>query len=59
MSFYWCVVHNRVETEKDRCPSQNLLGPYGSEAEARSSVDRIKERERRIEEEDARWSGDH
>ena len=57
MSYYWCTDHSRVETDKDVCPANRVLGPYKSDAEARGALQRIQQRETRLQEEDDRWSG--
>jgi hypothetical protein len=59
MHYYWCTDHNRVETDKEVCPGNRVLGPYKSRAEAEGALQRISERETRFNEEDARWSGDN
>ena len=59
MHYYWCTDHNRVETDKDVCPANRVLGPYKSQAEAERALQRISEREARINDEDARWAGDN
>jgi hypothetical protein len=58
VSYYWCTEHNRVETDADKCPHYNVLGPYDSAEKAAGAVNRIKDREDRISKEDAAWSGD-
>ncbi|MDI1464435.1 hypothetical protein QEZ54_26025 [Catellatospora sp. KI3] len=55
--YFWCVAHHRVETGKDRCPAKNLLGPYGTAAEAEQALQRVQERNEQWDEDDARWSG--
>ncbi len=57
-NYYWCTDHKRVETDADKCPAYSVLGPYDSAAKAEGAINRIKERNDRIDEEDARWSGD-
>jgi hypothetical protein len=57
MSYYWCTDHQRVETDQNVCPGNRVLGPYRTESEARSAIERIRERERIKEEEDRRWHG--
>lgn len=56
-NYYWCTNHHRVETDGDKCAAQDVLGPYSSQREAATAIERIKEREERISEEDARWEG--
>jgi hypothetical protein len=58
MAYYWCLKHNRVETDDDKCSSDNLLGPYPTADDARHGLERLRDRERRLEAEDAAWSGD-
>ena len=39
MEWYWCLIHNRVERGKG-CPNMSRLGPYATEEEAASALDR-------------------
>jgi hypothetical protein len=56
--YYWCLSHHRVETEDDKCPAANRLGPYNSAEEAEHALDRVRERNETWDAEDARWEGD-
>jgi hypothetical protein len=56
--YYWCLSHQRVETDANLCPSVDRLGPYGSAAEAERALDRVRERNEAWDAEDARWSGE-
>jgi hypothetical protein len=56
--YYWCLSHHRVETEDDKCPAVNRLGPYNSAEEAEHALDRVRERNETWDAEDARWEGD-
>jgi hypothetical protein len=53
-AFYWCLRHQRVEPA-GQCRSEDRLGPYATEAEARQWRERHEGRETRWEEEDERW----
>jgi hypothetical protein len=55
--YYWCLSHQRVETESDACPVTKRLGPYDSAAEAARALDRVRERNEAWDAEDARWEG--
>jgi hypothetical protein len=57
-AFYWCLRHNRVETDRNVCPASRTMGPYRSPAEAEQALDRVARRNEQIDAEDARWTGD-
>jgi hypothetical protein len=56
--YYWCLRHNRVETDDNVCAERYRLGPYGSEAEARRALDKVAERNAEWDAEDSRWAGE-
>ena len=56
--YYWCLVHHRVETDEDKCPAKNLLGPYPTREQAEQALQTVQERNEEWEAEDARWSGE-
>ena len=56
--YYWCLRHNRVETDADVCPAASTMGPYGTAAEAEQALARVAERNEQWDAEDARWTGD-
>ena len=56
--FYWCLRHNRVETDQDVCPASMTMGPYRSSAEAEQAVARVAKRQEQLDAEDAQWRGD-
>lgn len=43
MSWYFCLVHQRVEPEL-ACPNDERMGPYATEAEAADALHRARER---------------
>ena len=43
MSWYYCLAHQRVEPEL-ACPNDERMGPYATEAEAASAIERARER---------------
>ena len=43
MSWYYCLVHQRVEPE-DGCPNVERMGPYATEDEARHALEKAAER---------------
>jgi len=57
-AWWWCRYHERVEGADTRCPPEDLLGPYESEADARNWKERVETRNERWEAEDRAWSGD-
>jgi hypothetical protein len=56
--YFWCLRHNRVETDGNVCAERYRLGPYASAAEAERALDRVAERNATWDAEDARWSGE-
>ncbi len=56
--YYWCLRHNRVETEANMCAAVHRLGPYQSASEAERALDRVAERNEEWAAEDARWAGE-
>jgi hypothetical protein len=56
--YYWCLRHNRVETDTNACAAVHRLGPYASTAEAERALERVAERNAEWDAEDARWAGD-
>jgi hypothetical protein len=57
--YYWCLSHQRVETEGTMCPSTDRLGPYASAADATQALDRVRQRNEEWDAEDDRWEGGH
>ena len=43
MSWYYCLVHQRVEPEQG-CPNSERLGPFDTEADAAAALTTAKER---------------
>ncbi len=56
--FYWCLRHNRVETDQDVCPASMTMGPYRSSTEAEQALARVAKRQEQLDAEDAKWRGD-
>ena len=57
--YYWCLSHQRVESEADMCPGRDRLGPYDSAAEAEQAIAKVQERNEAWDAEDERWEGQH
>ena len=51
--FYWCLRHNRVETDRNVCPASMTMGPYRSPTEAEQALDRVAKRNEQLDAEDA------
>ena len=47
--YYWCLRHNRVETDADVCPASKTMG---------QALKRVAERNAQLDAEDARWTGE-
>ncbi|GAB7038043.1 hypothetical protein JCM9534A_26740 [Catenuloplanes indicus JCM 9534] len=56
--FFWCIRHNRVETEPDLCPAKHRIGPFASADDASHALEKVQERNEAWEAEDARWTGE-
>jgi hypothetical protein len=56
--YYWCLRHNRVETDENVCAERYRLGPYATATEAEHALDKVAERNAAWDEEDARWNGE-
>ena len=56
--YYWCLRHNRVETDDNKCAERFLLGPYPTAMEAEHALEKVAERNAEWDAEDARWSGE-
>jgi hypothetical protein len=56
--YYWCLRHNRVESDQDVCPASRTMGPYETRAEAEQALARVAERNERLDAEDAQWNGE-
>ncbi|HEX6970018.1 MAG TPA: hypothetical protein VF174_14585 [Micromonosporaceae bacterium] len=54
--YFWCLRHQRVETDAHRCPAIELLGPYGSPEEAENALERVRQRNEEWDAEDTRWA---
>ena len=57
MRYYWCLKHNRVENDDNKCSEDKLLGPYRTSAEAENALAKVRERNEAWEAEDERWHG--
>jgi hypothetical protein len=42
--WWFCTIHNTVETSDTPCPGKDLLGPYATREEAAHALERVKER---------------
>jgi hypothetical protein len=56
--YYWCLRHNRVETDANVCAERYRLGPYPTAAEAEHALQTVAERNAAWDAEDARWNGE-
>jgi len=55
-SYYYCLVHNTVET-KDGCREADRLGPYASKEEAAHALEKVQERNEEWDN-DPKWNDD-
>jgi hypothetical protein len=56
--YYWCLTHNRVETDRDVCPASMTMGPYENPTEAEQALARVAKRNEQWDADDAHWKGD-
>jgi hypothetical protein len=56
--YYWCLRHNRVETDDNVCAEKYRLGPYPTASEAERALQKVAERNAAWDAEDARWNGE-
>jgi hypothetical protein len=56
--YYWCLKHNRVETDDNKCDESKLLGPYRTRSEAENALTKVRQRNEAWEAEDERWHGE-
>jgi len=56
--YYWCLRHNRVETDADVCPASKTMGPDATRVEAEQALKRVAERNAQLDADDARWTGE-
>lgn len=52
MAYWYNVKTNQVETDQDRSRDEDVMGPYGSEAEAREALTTARSRTEAWDEED-------
>lgn len=57
-NYYWCLKHDRVETDDDKCDVAQLLGPFKTHGEAVNALDTVRRRNEAWEAEDERWAGE-
>lgn len=55
--WYWCLTHQRAETDENRDDPDNSLGPYPSEEAARNWKATTEARNEEWKEQDERWYG--
>ena len=55
--FWFCLKHHTVEP-REGCRNQDRLGPYSTEAEAASALDKVEERNDDWDH-DPKWTGDN
>jgi hypothetical protein len=53
--WWYCLRHKRVESDDDRCPIADLLGPYKTRDEAEHALERAAKRTEDEDERDYRW----
>ena len=56
--WYWCLRHQRVESEDTGCANDQRMGPYPSADAAEHWKDKVESRNEAWDEEDRKWEGD-
>jgi len=54
-TFYFCLEHDRVETEANKCRADNRMGPYPTEEAARNWKSQVEERNDAWDDADEEW----
>lgn len=54
-AFYYCLEHDRVEREADKCRADNRLGPYPTEDAARDWKAQVEARNEAWDDADEAW----
>jgi hypothetical protein len=55
MAFWYNLSTGRVETDEDKSQSDDLMGPYDTEADAANALELARRRTERWDEEDREW----
>ena len=55
---YWCLRHDRLETDDNAGAERDQLGPYAAATQAQRVLENVAERNDQWNAEDARWSGE-
>lgn len=55
MSFWYNVDTGQVETDENRSRGAKIMGPYTTEAEARTALEKARARTEKWDEEDREW----
>ncbi len=58
MAYWYNVNTGKVETEENRGPGENLMGPYATEEEASRALEIAREKTERWDEQDKAWDED-
>jgi len=55
MAFWYNLSTGQVETDESKSQSDDLMGPYDTEADARNALELARRRTERWDEEDREW----
>ncbi|QGN57035.1 methionine aminopeptidase [Nostocoides sp. HKS02] len=55
MAYWYNLTTGTVESDENKSQSDDLMGPYGSEAEAAKALDTARQRTEAWDEEDKAW----
>ena len=59
MAFWYNLSTGRVETDENKSQSDDLMGPYDTEADATNALELARQRTERWDEEDREWEEGH
>lgn len=57
MSFWYNIRTQQVETDENRSPNKDVMGPYESEEQARRALEIARDKSEHWDEEDREWEG--
>lgn len=58
MAFWFNINTGKVETDENRGPGEDLMGPYATEEEATHALETARAKTERWDEEDRAWDDD-
>lgn len=56
MQYWYNVDTGKVESDDDRSPNANVMGPYGTREDAQNALQTAREKTEQWDEQDRRWN---